>query len=242
MTIITNTSRIGNFSSSKIAALTKKDRSGKGFGVPAMTYIEEKRMERKLGRSLSTETNARATSWGKLCEPIAYSRLGFDYELVSNETLVHPDYPFWVGSPDLLAYPLNTPRKVGDIKCPATLKSFCQFADCMTEPDPIASIRENHPDGETYYWQLVSNAILTDTQYAELIVFCPYREDLAEIRLTAMDDPKYRWVEYAEDWELPFLIIGMHYNDIYTFLFEVPQSDIDLLTDCVDRAGKLLFA
>ena len=241
--IIANESRVGNFSSSEIYNLTKKDKSGKGFGVPALTYIAEKNMARRLGRSLTSETNARPTTWGKLLEPFAFSKLGFDYDLVSTETLTHPHYPFWVGSPDVVgdATAAGGGKIVGDIKCPMTLKSFCQFVDCMDEPDPIQAIRSEHTDGEKYYWQLVSNAILTNSTYAELIVFVPFRSDLPEIRLTAMDDPKYKWVEYADDWELPFLIEGNHYSDLNIIHFEVPQSDKDLLTDCVERAGKLLI-
>jgi hypothetical protein len=189
-------------------------------------------MSRRLGRSLTSETNARPTTWGKLCEPFAYQKLGFDYDLVSDVTLVHPDYPFWVGSPDV-----TKTDTVGDIKCPMTLKSFCTFVDAVG----IGMIRKEHTDGEKYYWQLVSNSILTNSTYAELIVFVPYRADLQELRLMAMDVKEYRWVEYADDWELPFLIEGKHYQDLNIIRFEVPQSDKDLLTECVERAGKLLI-
>lgn len=241
MTILSNQSRVGSFSSSEIYNLTKKDKSGKGFGVPALTYIAEKNMARRLGRSLTSETNSRPTTWGKLLEPFAFSKLGFDYDLVSTETITHPDYPFWVGSPDVKGKNI-----VGDIKCPMTLKSFCQLVDPVKseytgkEIEQIQAIRDGHPSGEAYYWQLVSNAILTNSDYAELIVYVPFRSDIPGIRLAAMDDPKFKWVEYADDWELPFLIEGNHYHDLNIIHFAVPQSDKDLLTDCVERAGKLL--
>ncbi len=231
MTILSNPARIGSFSSSKIYNLTKKDKSGKGFGAPALTYIEERNMARRLGRSLTTETNARPTTWGKCLEPFAYPKTGFDYELVSDVTIVHPDIPYWCGSPDLKGANL-----VGDIKCPMTLKSFCQFVDAGS----IEAIRADHTSGEQYYWQLVSNAILTNSDYAELIVYVPYRSDLPEIRLMAMDDPKYKWIEYADDYELPWLIEGGHYTDLNIIHFEVPQSDKDELTRCVLEAVKLL--
>ena len=79
MTILSNPARIGSFTSSEIYNLLKKDRSGKGFGVPALTYIEERNMARRLGRSLTTETNSRPTTWGKCLEPFAFQKLGFDY-------------------------------------------------------------------------------------------------------------------------------------------------------------------
>lgn len=233
MTIIANQSRVGNFTSSEIYNLLKKDRSGKGFGVPALTYIEERNMARRLGRSLTTETNARPTTWGKCIEPFAYRKTGFDYELVSDVTITHPDIPYWCGSPDLIGANL-----VGDIKCPMTLKSFCQLVDGGAEG--IESVRANHSDGEKYYWQLVSNAILTNSDFAELIVYVPYRSDLNEIRLMAMDDARFKWIEYADDYELPWLIEGGHYSDLNIIHFAVPQSDKDELTRCVLEAGKLL--
>lgn len=232
MTILNNQSRVGNFTSSKIGALTKKDRSGTGFGAPAMTYIEECNMARRLGRSLTSEVNARPTTWGHLCERFAYQKLGFDYDLTSKESFQHQTIPYWWGSPD----GRKIPNTVYDLKCPMTLKSFCQLVDGGS----IEAIRANHGEGDTYYWQLVSNAIITGSDFAELIVYVPFRSDLAEIRLMAEDEDRFKWVTYADDYELPFLIDGGRYKDINIIEFKVPQSDIDLLTGCVERAGKML--
>lgn len=236
-----NAIRNGNFTSSEIYNLTKTDRSGKGFGVPAITYIEECNMERRLGRSLSDESNARPLSWGKCLEPIAFNKLGFDYELKSSETIIHPDIPYWVGSPD----GVKNPSTVFDIKCPITLKSFCQLVGPVAKNDPeingIDHIRNDHKDGEKYYWQLVSNAILTGSDYAELIVYVPYQTDLDEIRLIALDEDRYRWIANAEDTDIPYLVPGGFYKDINIIGFIVPESDKQLLTDCVIRAGKMLI-
>lgn len=239
MTILSNPARIGSFTSSEIYNLLKKDRSGKGFGVPALTYIEERNMARRLGRSLTTETNSRPTTWGKCLEPFAFQKLGFDYELVSDVTIQHPDIPYWCGSPDLIGANL-----VGDEKCPMTLKSFCQLVDPiyngLSGDEAIQIIREKHPDGEKYYQQLVSNSILTNSTFAELIVYVPFRSDLDEIRLSAADRKEYRWIEYADDYELPWLVDGGYYQDVNIIHFEVPQSDKELLTNAVIEAGKLL--
>ena len=239
MTILSNPARIGSFTSSEIYNLLKKDRSGKGFGVPALTYIEERNMARRLGRSLTTETNSRPTTWGKCLEPFAFQKLGFDYELVSDVTIQHPDIPYWCGSPDLIGANL-----VGDEKCPMTLKSFCQLVDPiyngLSGDEAIQIIREKHPDGEKYYQQLVSNSILTNSTFAELIVYVPFRSDLDEIRLSAADRKEYRWIEYADDYELPWLVDGGYYQDVNIIHFEVPQSDKEILTNAVIEAGKLL--
>ena len=226
--------RIGNFTSSEIYKLIKRDRSGKGFGAPALDYIDEKNMARRLGRSLTTDCNARPLVWGNLLEPIAFRPLPFGYELKSKTTIVHPDYDFWSGSPDG-----TSPGSVFDIKCPITLKSFCQFVDS----EGIEAIRAEHSDGEKYYWQLVSNAILTGSDQAELIVFMPYLTDLPEIRLIADNDdaPEGKWIYYAKDHELPYLIEGGHYNSVNIIRFDVPQSDKDLLTESVKMAGDKLI-
>jgi hypothetical protein len=243
MTVLTNIERIGCFTSSKIGALAKKDRSGKGFGVPALTYIAETNMERRLGRSLTDESNARPLTWGKLLEVVAFRHLPFEYELCSDKSITHPIYPYWSGTPDGLAD--NT---VIDIKCPITLKSFCQLVDPLYTAslmgryklEIINSIRENHPDGEKYYWQLVSNAILTGAQYAELVVFMPYQSELSDIKLMALDQDNAMWIANAGENDLPYLIEGNYYKNINVIRFEVPQSDKALLTDCVIEAGKLL--
>jgi len=85
--MIHNELRIGNFTSSNIYKLLAKDRSGKGFGKPALTYIEEKNMERILGRSLATESDARPLQWGKLCERFVFESLSTAYTLCSDVTL-----------------------------------------------------------------------------------------------------------------------------------------------------------
>lgn len=239
MSVITNKERIGAFTSSKIGALIKRDRSGKGFGAPALSYIEEVNMERRLGRCLTDESKARPLVWGKLLEPFAFSRMSWEYELSSQESIVHPDIPYWAGSPDGVGH-----DTVFDIKCPITLKSFCQLVDPLYDglsgEAAILAIRENHSDGDKYYWQLVSNAILTNSTYAELVVCMPYESELQEVKLMALDYEGANWISNAEANELPYLIDGGYYQNINTIRFEVPQADKDLLTGCVLGAGKLL--
>lgn len=239
-TINQSISRVGNPTSSEIVALTTSDKTGKEFGKPALTYIEECNMERRLGRSISDEVTARATSWGNLVEKRVFDLLGLEYKLCSDETIGHPTIPFWFGSPD--AEKEKTEGKtVADIKCPLTLKSFCQLVDCKN----IEEVRENHKDGEKFYWQLISNAILTNSKFAELIVYCPYKSELNAIRELAqnIDDPRqYRffWVANASDEELPFLIEGGHYKNLNIIRFEVPEKDKIFLTERVEKAGRRL--
>lgn len=254
--MIHNKNRIGRFTSSEIAALMKggtrpmaegellayKCSNPKGrrttidvtFGDKAMTYIQEKAMERRLGRALNDIATAKPLIWGKLLEQRAFDLLGMEYSFISLDTIQHKELgEIWGGSPDG-----TKDNTVIDIKCPMTLKSFCQFADCKD----IQEIREKHPDGEKYYWQLVSNSILTDSSHAELIIYLPYQSELKEIRElceeTDLHPNKVAWIAFAEDDDLPYLIDGGHYKNIYIFNFEVPQIDKDLLTSRVVEAGK----
>lgn len=236
--MINNLIRIGNFTSSEIVALTK---SGKGqtFGQAALTYISECNMERRLMRSLTTESNARPLIWGKFMESRAFEMLGTEYTLTSKSTKIHPEFNFWSGSADGTTY-----DSVYDIKCPLTLKSFCEFADCKD----ITEFRENTKDGEKYYWQLVSNSILENKNIAELIYYVPYKSELAEIKQEVNDYigdlslNSLAWINFASDDELPYLPDNGYYKNITKLSFEVPKSDKEFLTDRVKEASKLLIS
>lgn len=229
-----NSIRIGKFTSSSIFALMSNGKAKGTFGKPYYTYVEEKYFEEKLKRKLNNETNARPTSWGKIVEQFAFEQLGTEYNLVSQETIIHPNINRWAGSPDLEKYAEN--KTVCDIKCPMTLKSFCTFYECNT----IDEVRERHPDGEKYYWQLVSNSILTGAKYAELIIFCPFKNQLDEIREMVSnydgDQNKIAWISWAEDNDLPYIPEESEYKNVKVIQFEVPELDKQTLTARVNYA------
>lgn len=228
--------RLGNFTSSEIVALTKSGKKEGSLGAPALTYIEECNMERRLGRPLENEADAKPTSWGKLIESRAFELLGLEYTLCSQETLSHPTIDCWKGSPDAC----KEDGTVVDIKCPITLKSFCQLVDGMS----IEAVRNIHPQGEKYYWQIVSNAILTNSKYGELIVYVPYRSELEAIKdlaSSAGESGEYtKWIYYASEDGLPFLIDGGHYKNLNIIRFEIPDSDKEFLTNRVLECKELL--
>lgn len=238
-----NEKRFGRFTSSQIYKLMsnptpKAKTEGAIFGKPSLTYIEEKNMENRLGRSLSAETGGREVTWGKLVELRVFDLLGTQYSLSSTLTDVHPTIPYWAGSKDGLKH--EDEITVFDIKCPFTLKSFCNFADCKT----IEEVREKHDSGENYFWQLVSNAELTGAKWAELIFYVPYQDELSEIRDMASnydgDQNKVAWIQWATDEDLPYLIKGGHYKNLNVIRFEVTEADKAALTERVVAAGKLL--
>lgn len=214
--------RVGNFSSSEIYKLTKLNRKGDDFGQVALTYIKEKAMEKKLGRSLRPFTFSKPTSWGTFVESIAFDEMGLEADLVSDKRLYHPEIDNWTGVPDYVG------KVVGDIKCPWTLDSFCN----MYEMEDLKS------DKPEYYWQLVSNSILTGIDTAELAIYCPYQGDLKRIRQEASNSEEHSWIAYSQD--LPYLIFGNFYNSIKKHTFEVPKEDKDFLTEQVKKANEIL--
>tara|TARA_R110000868_G_scaffold33407_1_gene121327 strand:+ start:3824 stop:4567 length:744 start_codon:yes stop_codon:yes gene_type:complete len=244
-TIKTNTNRVGNFTSSNIAELMTYSRDGQGLGKPAQAYIAEKRMERRLQRSLTDESSARPIAWGNLLEQYAFDQLGMEYTLASQTTLRHQAIEYWTGSPDGWKDDV-----VMDIKCPMTLKSFCQLVDPIYNGlegmAAMNAIRETHKDGDKYFWQLVSNAILTGSTKAELIIFCPYQSELEIIRDLATNyngdrEFRYFWIANATDDELPYLNDGGYYENVNVISFDVSDEDKQALTDRVVECGKMLI-
>lgn len=240
MSILLNENRIGNFTSSEIFKLNTLSRDKKEFGKPALSYIKEKNQERKLGRSISTESNAKPLTWGSVLESRVFELLGLEYSLTSQETMIHPDIPYWSGSAD--GHKENT---IIDIKCPLTLGSFCDLVDPVcdgfTDIAAIYKIIENHKAGEQYYWQLVSNAILNNCEYAELIVYMPYESEIPEIKKEVDGLPNCYWIAMATEEELPFIKDGGFYKNLNTIRFKVPESDKILLTENVLKAGEKLI-
>lgn len=227
----------------ELAARPKKGKGSKteyvedGPGEAFYSYIEDKRLERKLGRSLNEDVTARPLEWGKYIEARAFRQLGFEYSLASKTTIFHPTIDCWCGTPDG-----TKEDAVFDIKCPYTIKSFCCLADCTT----ITELREKHRDGEKFYYQLISNAILTNKNYAELIVYMPYKSELDEIKADIDtyqgDQNKIAWIHFAQDDDLPYLIDGGGYESLYVKRFPIPEQDKKRLTARVELAARLLTA
>lgn len=234
------TPRVGNFTSSEIVRLMSNGKAKGSFGVPYYSYIEEKKMERRLGRSLSDDIFSRPTSWGDLCEGRVFDLLADGYKFCSKVTLVHPTINCWVGTPD--ATNLET---VVDVKCPKTLKSFCILVDAWKN-NGITGIRDKHDDGDKFYWQLVSNAILTKSKYGELVVYAPYQSELSAIRELASNfdgdkQTRFLWIASAFDDELPFVKDGGYYKNLNVMRFEIPLADKMALHSRVEEAAKELI-
>lgn len=261
--------RTGRITSSEIVSLVSMGTDRKSPGAPFHTYVQECIMERFFKRSLDSERDVLAFQWGKLCERFAHFLLPNNYDFHSDgedNTLVHKSIPEWAGTPDGSIKRGKRTWLITDEKCPLTLKSFFGLVSPLYDWDGFTAtpkkryngmevmnaIRhgytdENgrkwskHKDGEKYYWQLVSNACITGAKYAELIVYCPFYEEL-EALITFNNGLKepYYLVYRAKPEELPFIYKESGVKNINRIRFEVPQEDKDFLTERVKLAVELI--
>ena len=246
--------RIGRFTSSQIWKLTTKDRKGIDFGAPALTYIEEKRAERTLGRSIDLGKGSSSTVWGQLMEYYCHKyELGLEYTLCSKTTLVHQKYKFWSGSPDFTK--INT---TGDIKCFEPKRFYVFSMNLMKLENGLISLDEFKKEEKEIYWQVVSNCILTGNSKGEFIVYTPTEKQLLEIiedwevdnyvsglnkTLSEHLGLEFQYVHYLlrkPMYELPFIPEKIEFPNCTKVEIEIPTDDIISLTKCVISAEKIL--
>jgi hypothetical protein len=203
---------------------TAKDSIGKPF----FEYVAEIKHQRKLKRALSSGGGSYATDWGNLCEEWLLSNyLTLDYVPSHKNFIMHPTIQGWGGTPDYTRGEI-----VGDIKSPQ-LKAFCQLNEIKTGEE----LKANQKD---YYWQLVSNAVLTGATKCELLVFCPSYEMMLQIvqynnnkaiqGFAEWQMPPLRWLEWAEVGTLAYLPEGAEYEPIHRIEFDLDPVDVAMLT------------
>jgi hypothetical protein len=236
--------RNGRFTSSEVGKIIPRGRK-EAFTVAGLTYIRTKMFERVLGRRIDSPVPSRSTAWGLLAEKHLFETLGMSYQPMGNEVKVHPQYDFWSGSPDAFNHQTQA---VVEIKCPFTLKSFCELVEPVRQGldgmDAMNMIRELHQEGEMYYWQIVSNCILMGTDRAELIVFCPCFDEALKIQAMSLQIPeaeqeRYRPVYYCLPEELPYLPDECQYRSLNVVRLEIAREDMELLTSRVIEANEL---
>lgn len=270
--------RNGNFTSSEIVALlsmgtrdmtkeeleqwvkdnpkSKKKTIESWPGKAAITYINQCNLERKLGRSLDSDIEARPLSWGKFVEGLLFSLLHEDYTYNSNDTLVHPLYPFWLGSPD--GFRKSTKKTLAEAKCPYTLESFCKLINPIYEGykgiDAINALRNGyvdkngllqppHADMEKYYWQQVSNSCIDDCEASDFIIYCPYESELEVIQKLAVESgtPSLYFIANSNKNALPYIKDDGYYKNINIISFDIDKNDKDFLTETIKKASKYLI-
>jgi hypothetical protein len=241
--------RNGRATSSQIYRIAKNYKGGK-FLKPAITYIEEIKMERKLKRSLDGGADSQAIRWGNYMEHRLFQKLGLEWSMSSKDTIIHKDpkfAPYWSGTPDLMSK-----TKCGEIKC-FQLKHFCQIVDVfnafkngdLTEEETVDILRSQEPE---IYWQTLSNAMLMGVSIGEMIIYAPSESEMDEIREDLgdpelLDEPwKYRFIVEQTNDELAVIPDESEYQSINTFEFKIPTADKIHLTKAMIEAIKIIEA
>lgn len=246
--MINTAARIGRFTSSNIWKLTTKDRSGKGFGAPALTYIEEKRAERSLGRSVDLGADGKSLVWGKVAEYYCHKfHLGLEYSLISKETSTHIRHKFWSGSADA-----EKVQTAVEMKCFEPKGYYFLSMALLKLKEKLITLDDFKKDFKEVYWQVVSNAIILNKPKAEIIVYTPTEKQLMQIRqeveetsiLESLGIEPWagRYIFEKEIYNLPYIPTGIEYPNFVSYEFQVPADDIIFLTKCVLDAEKLLTA
>lgn len=222
--------RNGNFTSSQIYRLLGTDKV-------MNTYIKEKLREKKLKTSINIEVTSHSLSWGTVMQKYVFDKhleLGYKYEM--DKPKIHKSSA-WVGSEDVVSTDC-----VGEIKCPVSRISFCDYADVI-ECQDVELLKKEQPEA---YWQIVSNCEILDKKYGELIVWMPYVNEFPHIMkfIEDIDDfdlqKDIQWVIHAPIIRLPCIPDDSFYKNINRFKFEVPIEDRMLLIERITKAYKIL--
>lgn len=238
--------RIGRFTSSQIWKFTTKDRTGKTFGAPALTYIEEKRAERSLGRSIDLGKGGSATIWGKVMEYYCDKyELDLSYTMASKYTDVHPKFPFWSGTKDF-----TRELVAGDIKCFEPKRFYELTMNLLKLKEGVITLDDFKKEEKEVYWQVVSNCIILSKPKGEIVSYTPTEQQLIEIRkdieetnileVLGVEPWQGRYIYEKPIYELPYIPNGIEFPNCVKFEFDIPADDIVFLTKCVLDAEKLL--
>lgn len=237
--------RVARLTSSNASLFMVSGKGEYGFGAGAITYINRKKKELRWGRGITLPVYKKEILWGKVWEVWVHWQLGPEYELIIDETTIHPKYIFWSGSQDF-----NVKIDGG---CISELKSFQMdnhddYAMCLQKQDVEIFKKEFSSE----YWQIVSNSCIHNTKYGEAMAFMPTEENLIEMRQLLeetdyiekhlKDDPfKYRFIVDTPLYDLAFIPPHSDVQSMVKFRFEVPISDKIALTERMIKAGQLLM-
>ncbi len=150
---------MGKFTASKIHALTTRDRSLKGLGKTAKTYIHECVSELITGQVRTLDMWS--LDWGLQNEPLAAAAIkkllpGFEHFGDNNPKFFQWDR-FSGGSPDGVDW-TGEPKKVFEIKCPENFAIHVSY--CLIDTQDALKLEK--PD---YYGQIQFNMLCASKHY-----------------------------------------------------------------------------
>lgn len=221
------TERRGHFTSSQIYRLAAMGRAADSIGASFGTYVKEKKREIAIGRYINNEASAKPTDWGNMCELLVHDLIGIEYSLVNKTRYTHLNLP-WSGMPDEIV----GKKKVADIKCPWTLISFMDAYETRNDREAFKKAKKE------WYWQLISNACLTNIDECELILFIPKLKRIESIKKESEHNGYY--FHKMADESLPWTSDKSSVPEITYIRFTAPQEDKDFLTARIELAAKEL--
>lgn len=239
--------RVARITSSKVSVLLVEGKQDFGFGVGAITYLNNKKKELEFGRGLELPVYKWEMVYGKCFEPFVHWQLdSAEYELVIDQTTVHPKYLQWSGSQDFNILKNGIKIGISELKC-YQMSNHYDYVKVLQQQN-IAVFKKEYA---SEYWQIISNCIIHGVTIGEAIAFMPTEKQLIEMRdflentdyITKQlkDDPwKYRQFYEKDLYDLPFIPEHSDFPSMVKFRFEVPTDDIVLLTKKVRNGIEYL--
>jgi len=235
--------RFNRFTSSQIYKLCGSLKNGKPTAT-FHSYIKEVNVARFLGRRTQTSVNTKATKWGVLMETVLFGKVdrkGNNYSMSLNKTISHPELgEFWGGTPDFIGL-----DKTAEIKCFEPLHFGKLVLALQTKNLEI--IKKEEP---AVYWQTVSNSIILGFEKAEIIAYMPYKFELLDtfkmieetnfLERNNLNSSDYLYFNAENIEDFGYLPDDSKVSNINVFEFEIPKDDIELITNRVIEASKLL--
>lgn len=232
--------RDGRFTSSQMHRLAASLKNGNPSSA-FFTYCEEVKYQRAMERSTETRVLTKPMKWGSLFELVLFDYESLDIQLSHKETIVHKDHSFWSGTPDF--YQGNI--KTIEVKCPQP-KRFAKLSLSLISQN-TETIKAQDKES---YWQVVSNSILLGTPRAEIICYMPYKSEVEKIvqlhndtnflEERGLNPEDYYFLQQDDIETMAYLPDDSGFKNINRFEFDVPQEDIDFLTDRVLLAEETI--
>lgn len=223
-----NSIRCGKFTSSTISDLCGFDRSGKNPSATYYSRIRKVAAERFFGTKIQGGSNI-ACDWGNLCEKYVATLIEPDgiiggYSDIPIESTIDGLENAYAGTPDFLSK-----DTIWDCKAPFNLENYFNLYGIDND-----GLKKEFP---AYYWQLLSNKILTGKDKCGLIAFYPNFDDLqAILELNRNDSISFR-LEYQDIDNLPCLGEEFKEMNMYQLIFIPPDNDLLFLLSRIQSAN-----
>lgn len=239
--------RIGKITSSKAGLLMANGRGVGGFSAQALTYFQEKKLERKLKKSFSTDEYSKPIIWGKVMEIFCINQLNTNqqnkiyWRVSTTHKVGDEELSIMAGATDCLTH-----NEIGEVKCYG-LKKFAQYSEALKTQD-IEFIKSEWP---MEYWQGIHNSILYKCEKISLIAYAPYANEMSFmgdiIELTDFCEThnfqpwQVRFILEESPDNLPCLPSDSEIKDLNIFTFDAPESDVKEYIKRVKEAEKIIL-